>query len=77
MTQLAIIKGIVSTVVGIGTYQVTGAVIANNVAATNAFGKIAIGSTKIVVGMMASEATRAYTDKKIDELTEAWKSASS
>lgn len=72
MTKFDIFKVAARTIVGIGTSTVTNSIIRNNVAPTNSLQAVSIGVTALVIGSMASEATKAHTDAKLDEFAAIW-----
>lgn len=74
MTKREIVKLVARIVVGAGTTTVTGSIIKNNVAPQNLLQQISVGAASVVIGSMASEATKAHTDAKIDEIAEAFAS---
>lgn len=70
MTKLQITKIVVSTVVGFGASKIAQSICLNNTQPDNLPDKVMVHSAAIVVGMMASELTRKYTNAKIDEIAE-------
>lgn len=72
MNFLPLAKKIVSTVVGLGTSMIVHDIIANNVDTSTAPRKVAVGSASAMIGMMAADATKDYTDRQIDELVALW-----
>ena len=73
MPILEILKLTTSTVVGIGAYKVTGSIIKNNVPVNSVLDKITVGTANVVIGLMAADATKAYTDGVYDSIEESWK----
>lgn len=71
MQKLDIAKKISSTIVGIGTGKIVGDVIANNTTPQNVIDKITIGGAGIVIGSMSAAATKAHTDKMVEETAQA------
>lgn len=72
MPILEILKVTTSTIVGIGAYKVTGAIIKNNVPVNSVLDKITVGTANVVIGLIAADATRAYTDGVFDTIEESW-----
>ena len=72
MKKIDIAKNVTSIFVGMGTGKVVNGIIANNTSAETVIDKIAIGSSSVVIGSMASAATKEHTGKMIDELVEAF-----
>lgn len=75
MTKIAAFKLATRIVVGAGTTTISNAIIKNNVAPANLFQQVSVGVASVVIGSMASEATRNHTDTQIDSLVEAWTNA--
>jgi hypothetical protein len=73
MTKLEITKLATKTIVGIGTGKIVHGIIATNVPSGGIVTKVTVIAAAIVVGMMASEKTEAFTDQKIDEAATWWK----
>lgn len=71
MTKLEVAKRATSLVVGFGTSAIVAGFIKNNSAPANAAEKVAMPAAALVIGMMAVEVTRKYTDHKFDEAV-AW-----
>lgn len=76
MNKLNAFKIVARIVVGAGTTTISNNIIRNNVSPSNLIEQISVGVASVVVGSMASEATRAHTDRQIDSVVEAWNSAS-
>lgn len=72
MNKLTAFKLVARIVVGAGTTTVTNSIIRNNVAPSNAIEQISVGIASLVIGSMASEATRSHTDTQIDAVVAAW-----
>ena len=68
MTKLDITKIVVTTVVGFGASKIAQSICLNNTPTETIPDKVMVHSAAIVVGMMASELTRKYTNAKIDEV---------
>lgn len=77
MNKLSAFKLVARIVVGAGTTTVSNSIIRNNVTPANAIEQISVGVASVVIGSMASEATRAHTDRQIDSLVDAWKKSTS
>lgn len=75
MNKLAAFKLAARIVVGAGTTTISNSIIKNNVNPANVIEQISVGVASVVVGSMASEATKSHTDAKIDALAEAIKNA--
>jgi hypothetical protein len=71
MTKIELAKAAVGFVVGAGTSKIAGSIIRNNVSPDKVTDQVAVVSATVVIGMMAADATRKYTDDKIDEAV-AW-----
>lgn len=67
-TAVNIAKLGVSTVVGIGTSRIVKAIITNNVARDNMslIEETTVVASSYVLGAMAADATKTYTDAKVD-----------
>jgi hypothetical protein len=72
MNKIATVKLIARVVVGAGTTTVTKSIIDNNVAPGNMFHRISVAAASVVIGSMASEATKSHTDARIDQVVEAF-----
>lgn len=72
MTKLAAFKLAARIVVGAGTTTISNSIIKNNVEPANAFQAISVGVTSLVIGSMASEATKSHTERQIDDVVAAW-----
>lgn len=73
MDKIELTKNIAKIVVGIGTTRIVKRIIQNNVESDGIVDDVTIGSASVVVGMMASGATGAYTDAFIDSIHETLK----
>lgn len=73
MTKLQIAKQIASTIVGIGTTKIVSAIIQNNITPDKVIDKVTVVGASVVIGSMAADATKTYTDAKIDEAVAWWK----
>lgn len=72
MNKIAAFKLVTRLVVGAGTTTISNSIIRNNVTPSNTFETIGVALASVVIGSMASEATKSHTDTKIDEVVEAW-----
>lgn len=69
-------KIIASAIVGAGTTKITAQVIANNIEAPEKTrDKVQIGVASAVIGTMAVERTKSWTDAKIDLFFDRWNKA--
>jgi hypothetical protein len=75
MTKTEIVKQIVGLVVAAGTAQIVKGVIENNTNPVKVPEKVALAAAAFVVGAMAKEATKQYTDKQIDWIIKTWNDA--
>ena len=73
MNKTAAFKLVTRIVVGAGTTTISNSIIRNNVSPDNIFQTVSVAVASVVIGSMASEATKSHTDAKIDEVVEAWK----
>jgi len=73
MSKTEIAKCVVSVVVGSGTTKIVSAVIRNNVSPEKITDKVTIAAGSVVLGLMAADATKNYTDAKIDEAVAWWR----
>lgn len=71
MTKIQLIKLAVNIVVGAGTAKIVASTIENNTNPEKVTDQVATQAAAGVLGWMACDATRAYTDAKIDEIA-AW-----
>lgn len=67
-----IVKGAVGFVVGSGVSVIVRGVIKNNTSTDGVIEKVTLAVATVVVGMMAREATKEYTDGLIDRTIESW-----
>lgn len=77
MNKLTALKLVARIVVGAGTTNVTNSIIRNNVEPANLIQSISVGVASVVIGSMASEATKSHTDAKIDAYAEAFRGLNS
>ncbi|QZE10610.1 hypothetical protein SEA_BILO_35 [Streptomyces phage Bilo] len=72
-SKIDIVKTAVGFVVGFGASRIAKAVIDKNTDEEERLhNRAAVASAQLVVGMMAADAARSYTDRKIDEAVEWW-----
>lgn len=72
MTKLDIAKLVVSAVVGTGTSKIVASVIKNNTSPEKITDVVTITSASFVLGAIAADASKKYTDTKIDEIATWW-----
>ena len=72
MNKIDTFKLVARIIVGAGTTTVSNSIIKNNVQPANLIEQISVGVASVVIGSMASEATKSHTDAKIDAIVEAW-----
>lgn len=68
MNKLEIAKKAVTIVIGLGASKISASIIKNNVPTETVIEKVTVTSAAIVIGMMASESTKKFTETKIDEI---------
>lgn len=73
MNKLELAKLAVSAIVGAGTTKIVVAIIKNNTDPEKITEKVAIAAAGFVLGSMAADASKKYTDAKIDEAAKWWK----
>lgn len=73
MTKLELAKIVTSTIVGAGTGKIAGSIIRNHVQIETVVDTVTVGSASFVIGMMTADATKSYTNAKIDEAADWWK----
>lgn len=71
MNKIDIVKKAATIIVGLGASKISSGIIKNNVAVESVIEKITVTSASIVIGMMTGEATRKFTETKIDEVVAA------
>jgi hypothetical protein len=64
------VKIVTSTVVGFGTTQIVHGIVRNNTNPENVVDSVAVTAGAVALGMMASRATRRFTDQTIDEIAD-------
>lgn len=72
MTKTQIAKIAVGAIVGSGTTTIVSSIIKNNTQPENVKDQITIAAGGVVIGMMAAQATRKYSDEMIDDITKWW-----
>lgn len=72
MNKLNAFKLVTRIVVGAGTTTISNSIIRNNVEPSNMIEQVSTAVASVVIGSMASEATRQHTDTQIDNLVKAW-----
>jgi hypothetical protein len=77
MNKITVVKLVARTIVGAGTTTVSNSIIRNNVQPSNLVEQISTAVAAVVIGSMASEATKSHTDAKIDAVVEAWNQSKS
>jgi hypothetical protein len=71
-----ITKKVVGIVVGAGASKIVHAIIQNNISPEKIVDKITIVSASVVIGSMAREATKEFTDRQIDNAVTAYRAMS-
>ena len=66
-----VVKYVASAIVGLGTTKIVRTIIDNNIEPETTKDQVTVGAASIVVGMMAADATKSYTDSMIDQVTDA------
>ena len=77
MNKINAFKLAARVIVGAGTATISKSIIQNNVQPSNPWETITVAAASVVIGSMAMEAARTYTDAQIDIVVEAWKDATS
>lgn len=72
MNALSITKSAVSIVVGCGASKIISGIVKNNTDPTKFIDKVTIATGSYVLGAIVAEATKEWTDAKIDEIVEKW-----
>jgi hypothetical protein len=68
--NIKFVKIVTSTVVGFGTTQIVHGIVRHNTDPENIVDTVTITAGAVALGMMASRATRRFTDQTIDEIAE-------
>lgn len=76
LNGIDITKKVVGIVVGAGASKIVHAVIQNNIQPDKIVDKITVVSASIVIGSMAREATKEFTDRQIDLAVDAYRALS-
>lgn len=72
-SKTEIAKTIVGFVVGAGASRIAKSIIDRNTDPEERLhNRVAVASSSVVVGLMAADASKKYTDAKIDEVVEWW-----
>lgn len=73
MDKLAVFKKVTTCVVGIGVGKIVHSIIENNITTSeNLPSRAAMAVGSYVLGMMIADEARAFTERKIDALVDAW-----
>ena len=72
MNKLQAFKFATRLIVGAGTTTISNSIIKNNVQPSNVIEQISVAVSSVVIGSMASEATKSHTERQIDAFVEAW-----
>lgn len=75
MSRVDIVKGVVGLSMGVGVTTIVNTVVKTHVVPKNILGKIVIGSGRIGIGMLLSDAVRKHTDAQIDDFVTKWNQA--
>lgn len=67
-SKLNVAKVLISGIVGIGTGRIVQQIIKNNITPTSTIDKVTVLSAAWVIGGIASEATKSYTNNMIDDM---------
>lgn len=73
MTKLDITKAAVRIIVGSGTAKIIQGIVSNNTSPEKITDTVTITAGAIVVGAMVGDIAGKYTDTKIDEIADWWK----
>lgn len=73
MTKLDCTKAVVTFIVGAGTTKIVSSIVQNNTARESIIDKVTVTAGSVVLGMMAADATKLYTNAKIDAAAAWWK----
>lgn len=76
MNKLQAFKFATRLIVGAGTTTISNSIIKNNVQPSNVIEQISVAVSSVVIGSMASEATKSHTEAQIDAFVAAWNSKS-
>ncbi len=73
MTKIKLAKMAVTFIVGSGTTKIVAGIIKSNVSTEKITDQVAVTAAAWVIGSMAAQATKKFTDEKIDEIVDLWK----
>lgn len=73
MTKLDVAKTVISFTVGVGTTKIVHGIVAHNTDPENIVDTVTITAAGVALGMMASRATRKFTDNAVEEVATWWK----
>lgn len=68
MSKTQLFKTITTFVVGAGTTRIVNGIVQTNVPTEKVTDKVAVTAASFVIGSMAADATKKYTDTAIDEV---------
>lgn len=72
MNSIGVVKAVTTFVVGAGTTKIVTGIIKNNTDPENLRDTVAISTAGFVIGSMAANAVKDYTDASIDEIVETY-----
>lgn len=72
MNKIDLAKAGVNLIVGTGTGKIVASIIQNNTNPETLTDKVSIGTSGFVLGCMAADVTKVYTNKKIDDAVAWW-----
>ncbi len=72
MNSIAVVKAVTTFVVGAGTTKIVTGIIKHNTDPENLRDTVAISTAGFVIGSMAANAAKDYTDASIDEIVETY-----
>lgn len=72
MNKIELIKTATNIVVGSGVVKISHSIIRNNVRPENVVDQATVIAGSIVLGQMAADASKNYTNAKIDEIASWW-----
>ena len=72
MNKLQAFKFATRLIVGAGTTTISNSIIKNNVQPSNVIEQISVAVSSVVIGSMASEATKSHTERQIDAFVATW-----
>lgn len=71
MTKLELTKTVATFIVGVGTSKIVSGIVQHNTNPEKLSDQVSIAAASLVIGSMAADATRKYTDAGIDKVA-AW-----